>query len=508
MGICICHNTKNGLITSEVMVPAVINSTLNEKEQNDSIKTIPRIIQEKKLTKNLIRFSFVNTHASLSSILHDVNHEIMKRASHDKTKSKLSRQCSVSPEIKNRREAEEKSKFKSPKIMRAKTSLLNKEEMIAERDSNEIENKTNNYAYKCSSTVIPQDEESNLFKWLKSHYLFMSLADDIIQLIVDSINVYEINSETVIFKEGEVSNSFFIVKSGKVEIKGSHKKKSLMKGETFGELGLINPSAKRTYAAIAKSQSEIYCMTSDLYNKLVHQHTKDSEKERYKEYIDKFFIFSSLSETIRNNLFLLSQKYIFNESNQLLLSNKVNQKHTSTIRKPFFSNPKQILFPFSGELIENFHNPEIAKKITKGNGAGILYTIFKLYDNVEFDLLVGGEKCVCIGMTESMFFECIGLHYQYEIMFSLFDTVISSSAILNKLIPKNEKNKKKYIDKIFQGFVLKENKSGEVIIPKCNYENKKYIIVLNGDVINTKNNKTKVAKGELFGDEVINTNKE
>ena len=217
MGICICHNTKNGLITSEVMVPAVINSTLNEKDQNDSIKTIPRIIQEKKLTKNLIRFSFVNTHASLSSILHDVNHEIMKRASHDKTKSKLSRQCSVSPEIKNRREAEEKSKFKSPKIIRSKTSLLNKEEMIAERDSNEIENKTNNYAYKCSSTVIPQDEESNLFKWLKSHYLFMSLADDIIQLIVDSINVYEINSETVIFKEGEVSNSFFIVKSGKVE---------------------------------------------------------------------------------------------------------------------------------------------------------------------------------------------------------------------------------------------------------------------------------------------------
>ena len=99
-------------------------------------------------------------------------------------------------------------------------------------------------------------------------------------------------------------------------------------------------------------------------------------------------------------------------------------------------------------------------------------------------------------------------HYQYEIMFSLFDTVISSSEILNKLIPKNEKNKKKYIDKIFQGFVLKEYKSGEVIIPKCNYENKKYIIVLNGDVINTKNNKTKVAKGELFGDEVINTNQE
>lgn len=62
MGICICHNTKNGLITSEVMLPEVINNTNNEKEQNESIKTIPRIVQEKKLTKNLIRFSFVNTH--------------------------------------------------------------------------------------------------------------------------------------------------------------------------------------------------------------------------------------------------------------------------------------------------------------------------------------------------------------------------------------------------------------------------------------------------------------
>ena len=89
MGICICHNAKNGLITSEVMLPAVINNTINDKEQNESIKTIPRIVQEKKLTKNLIRFSLVNTHASLSSILHDVNHEIMERTNHDKSKSKL-----------------------------------------------------------------------------------------------------------------------------------------------------------------------------------------------------------------------------------------------------------------------------------------------------------------------------------------------------------------------------------------------------------------------------------
>lgn len=76
------------------MLPEVINNTNIEKEQNESIKTIPRIIQEKKLTKNLIRFSFVNTHASLSSILHDVNHEIMERTNQDKSKSRLTRQSS------------------------------------------------------------------------------------------------------------------------------------------------------------------------------------------------------------------------------------------------------------------------------------------------------------------------------------------------------------------------------------------------------------------------------
>ena len=71
------------------MLPAVINNTINDKEQNESIKTIPRIVQEKKLTKNLIRFSLVNTHASLSSILHDVNHEIMERTNHDKSNIKV-----------------------------------------------------------------------------------------------------------------------------------------------------------------------------------------------------------------------------------------------------------------------------------------------------------------------------------------------------------------------------------------------------------------------------------
>ena len=525
MGSCTCGNGKNLLITSEVVVAS--------GEENDNDKNITGIshnITEKgpyaakrRTTNNLIKFSFVNNNASLSSIIKNVNMEILEKTGEqgldfkkERTKSiknrrgELYRQLSIAKENGNNKNEDKNTLSKTPQISRAKTFLdKNQKESNNVEQLNEIETKNKNYAYTCSSNVISPEEESHLLKWLRNNVLFMDLNDKIIKMLITHINLYELNGETVIFNEGEVGNMFFILKSGKVMLKGGHKKKTLMKGDTFGEISLVNPKAKKIYSAVSMSQIEIYGLSYEVYQKVLNDNNinQTEDKKTYENEILNYFLIKYLDMTVKENLFLLSRLFIFSENNQLILSNITSSKHeSSNSKKPFFLNPKNIIFPLTGELIETYHLPEIVKKVTKGNAAGLMFTLFKLNENSEFDIVVGGEKSICIAITESMLFECIGLNYQSEMLLRFFLGVISTSQIISQLIPKE--NGQIYYEQLFNVFEVKEYKANEVIVPRCNYENKKFIIVLNGDVIDSKKNVTVLSKGDLYGDQLINSTQE
>ena len=187
MGSCNCGNGKNLLITSEVVVPSG-DDNYNEKDLNDGRVSTNNITEKspyaakKRTTNNLIKFSFVNNNASLSSIIKNVNLEILEKTADQTQGLNFKKQRTKS--IKNRRgdllqqlsitngkenfksNEDKKSLSKTPQISRAKTFLdKNKEENIVEQ-SNEIETKNQNYAYTCSSNVISPDEENLLLKWL------------------------------------------------------------------------------------------------------------------------------------------------------------------------------------------------------------------------------------------------------------------------------------------------------------------------------------------------------
>lgn len=554
MGTCNCGQNKNLLITSEVIVPSQDDST-NAKVLK-VVRSLPKNVTDKiigepkKQAKNLLKISLVNNRSSLSSILNEINQELL-----DKTLSNNQTDITVSDfqkerfnSIKNKRahlmrqlsekhndssvgksrrnnkdnvQETEHRNCKSPPINRSKTTLCKKEESkTSEIEQCENDNKNKSSKYIFASKSITQEEEEHLVKWLKNNFLFMDIPDEAFQLVLDNMSLFEVKPETIIFKEGEVGNVFFLIKSGKVEIKGSHKKKMIMKGDSFGELGLINPNCKRIYSAIAKSESELYGMNYDFYQKIIKDRkvqekkepTEKLKKENERE-LKKFFLFKYLPKDVMDNLFFLCKYYEFHEKNQLILSNITSPKHSpsfSSSKLPFFVNPKNIIFPMTGEFIETFHLPEIVKKITKGNAAGVLYTIFKLCEKSEFDIVTGGQKSSCLAITESMFFECLGLNYQSELLFRLFCGLIPKSEVLSTFIPSGlpADKKRKNIDMIFQSFSIKDYKASEIVVPKSTYDNKKFLLVVNGELISGRENKTVLSRGELFGDRVVIENDE
>ena len=60
--------------------------------------------------------------------------------------------------------------------------------------------------------------------------------------------------------------------------------------------------------------------------------------------------------------------------------------------------------------------------------------------------------------------------------------------------------------KLFNCFYINEYKKDEIVISKSNYENKKICIILYGELI--KNNKVILKKGEMIGENLINSLKE
>jgi CRP/FNR family transcriptional regulator, cyclic AMP receptor protein len=72
-----------------------------------------------------------------------------------------------------------------------------------------------------------------------------------------------------IFEIGDAAQAAFAVLSGEIEIQGKNDKGEMVtftlvkRGEMFGELALMQPDAKRTATAVAKSDCEVMTVGRD-----------------------------------------------------------------------------------------------------------------------------------------------------------------------------------------------------------------------------------------------------
>ena len=90
-------------------------------------------------------------------------------------------------------------------------------------------------------------ENKELKTYLTNHYLFKDKSLKIIESLLKKIQVIAFEPDIIIFNEGDTGDYFYIIKEGSVEsfCENIPNKKILKKGETFGELALLERK-KRT----------------------------------------------------------------------------------------------------------------------------------------------------------------------------------------------------------------------------------------------------------------------
>lgn len=558
MGICGC--TRNNIIyPNEINVPSSRcendNFLDNKPDCSNHSPTNHKVIEEKNTTakpkqkvKSFLKFSFASNNSTLSSALKDINKsdpqkQITKQMSLTSQDNKfntkkilnsinlhnLSNQHSLSLNKSNEnfninnlnrnnsnasltKDLPQGNISQTPKMKKTRTLLANenkKDTSLSRFKDGCVSNA--NYNFTCSSHVVTDEESAYLKEILSKHFIFMEYNSDTIMKLVEALDLYEIENDNFIFKEGEQVSGFYIIKSGIVEIKTKVKATTLEKGNTFGELSLFTRRSLRTYAAIATSRTSLFCLTYDKYREvlkevqLINDFEKNNKKKnKYKNDILKYFLLNNLPDKTKENLMLLATYHEFqnNNTNLILSSNKEGNK-------PIFHSQNTLFFPVDGELTETFNNSSAySYKIIPSKCAGIKHLLYKGYRKSEFIIKVTSDTCICIVLPEKAFIESLGINYAFELLFTFFYSNLDKSVLISKLTPIKNKSKMDimyYYSNLYVEFVMKNYSANDVVYQESVFENKKHVLVLQGELINSKTKKVIVKQGEFYGDEVINT---
>ena len=94
-------------------------------------------------------------------------------------------------------------------------------------------------------TALRRQSENYLSETLKEHFFFHSISDVDRREIIKQMYLCEVKPHTYIFKQNDMASAFFIIHEGSVQVEiGGEPKKTLSRGNYFGELALLYASPR------------------------------------------------------------------------------------------------------------------------------------------------------------------------------------------------------------------------------------------------------------------------
>ena len=108
--------------------------------------------------------------------------------------------------------------------------------------------------------------------------LFADLPTEELDRLMAALEVVNLKSGDILFREGDVPGHLYIMVSGELEINmGSDTDNEIVlnvlkEGEYFGEMGLIMPGGRRTAGARARGDVVLLSMSRNRFSELLHAH--------------------------------------------------------------------------------------------------------------------------------------------------------------------------------------------------------------------------------------------
>ena len=324
-----------------------------------------------------------------------------------------------------------------------------------------------------------KEDYDMLYEIISKHFLLQTLTNQAKNEIIISMSLYGLKEGKTLYSQGNSGNYWYIVKSGQLNryIEGKVIK-TINEGDTFGEHALMNNSP-RSNTVVAATDCKLWVLKRQVFRKILE------------------FIFTSNYE--QNMKFL----------------NGVNIPLDSTIKSIMANNLIQEIY-YQGQYI--FKEGELASCmyiIKEGEvecikGDKVIRTL-KQGDNFGQKALLEGSKrsldvkaktdCKIYSISSDFFKNQFGENFREHLYFSFVSTAFMNSKIFNKI-------NTKMISKTFSNFSFRSLKNGDIVYPKGQKITEKLCVVLEGNIIDKKMNKTEAKRYEILFEKQLSESSE
>lgn len=317
---------------------------------------------------------------------------------------------------------------------------------------------------------------------LQKHFFMRILEKKARTEIIKEMTICSIDNNTEIFTQGEYGSYYYIVKTGIIDlfINGKYIK-SINRGESIGELALIN-SSPRSATAKANGNVEVYVLERRNFRKIIDVINKINYEE--------------------NKQFLLSVKMLSAIDNDLktILSNNLLKQYFKKGDYIFKEGEMgSSLFIVKEGEVNVMEKNKLIRSLNPGDYFGEKSILLEAKRSKD---VIANSDCICYSISTENLKSLLGPKYR-EILYSNFmKMAMNESQIFKKF-------NLKLLDSALSLFQVKHFSKGQTVLHSGHETSSLIIIVIQGRLIDVKTNHIYASTGKiLFEKELVVMSKE
>jgi len=333
--------------------------------------------------------------------------------------------------------------------------------------------KSSNYEKKVLELIHknnPNKEDYDMiYQIISKHFFMQTLSDQAKNEIIITMSLQKVKKDSILFKQGHPGTYWYIVHEGTFSLFINNEfKKNLTKGDSFGELALMN-DAPRSATVKAITDCEVWTLKREVFRKILEfiSNINYSQNMKFLNGID-IPLDKNIKSLLANNL--LQEMY---------------KKNTVIFSEGEYGNNMYIIK--EGEVCckKKGKNVRILKQGENFGQKAILF------DNKRTMDIIANTDCVLYSISVEFFKNQFGENYKEVLYYSFINIAFKKNKYFNNI-------NSKFLEKIFKKFQFKNFSQNEVIY-KAGFEiSKKIVIVLEGAIFNKDLNKFEAKRYEFL----------
>ena len=327
------------------------------------------------------------------------------------------------------------------------------------------------------ATLVEKQKSTNEKKMIKTslqnHFIFNALTDYQIDLIIEEMKFYTVKSNEIIFAQGSKGSAFFIVDTGSLDvIVNNNKVNSLQTGDSFGELALIHDTP-RTATVKAVKNSCLWVLDRRNFRSILEELNAKNYEENFR-FIESISLFSILSTHQKELLVSCLVVLCFNAEQKI-----VNENDTGEL----------LYIIKEGNVVCTQKGKEI-RKMSKGDYFGEQALI---YGSLRTATVTAVDDVTCVALNREEFSNALGASFQQILYKNSIRIAFDRSEVIKKLSSLQKEN-------IINEIEVQSFQSGQVIMPMGALKKAEILIILKGEIRNTKSKEALFQVFDIIGD--------